>query len=385
MRNKLPILLALILMAVAAMPWLRSLESQRWVWSGGVTTVPPPGQATLQAASIGSTQGIEKSQDTLFPQPSVSPPAGSNSPTQQDQGPGLTQGIRGSSKNEPPDGSHSKPEDSAAGRIAENSHSTPPTAKKLMDGSVRAVESRQFISARIKQQGELIGHQITGDGRYYELRQGPIPSIYLQLTMEVGSVSSGLVQVCNGTTFWTYRKLPNWETLSKIDAVQAVSALEHAAGKLPREAVASSPGLGGLGRLIRGLNSHFEFTTVVADQLGGLPVWKLNGGWKPADLIRLLPEQKNAIEKGRAPDLTRLPVYLPDSVTLFLGQEDCFPFRIDYLRGVPKSLPRRLMGLEFFELNFNGPIDSGQFFIPPTNLEVKDRTGDFIRGLGEGG
>ena len=179
-------------------------------------------------------------------------------------------------------------------------------------------------------------------------------------------------------------KLPDGESLSKVDAVRAITALEQAAGKLPREAIASSPGLGGLGRLMRGLNARFEFTSVVADQLGGLPVWKLRGGWKPAQLARLLPKQKEAIDKGRPPDLTRLSGHLPDSVTLFLGQEDCFPFRIDYLRSVPRSSPRCLMSLEFFELNFNGPIDSSQFLFTPGNLEIIDRTEEFVRSLGGG-
>jgi len=294
------------------------------------------------------------------------------------QGDGLPAGS------ESPKGSRSDHKDSAVGRAADSPHSIPPKPKTLLDSAVRAVETPRFISARIKQQGELFGHQVTGEGRYFELR-GAIPSIYLELTVEVGSVSTSLVQVCNGTTFWTYRKLPNWEELSKIDAVQAVSALEHARGKLPPDAVASSPGLGGLARLMRGLNSRFEFTSVVADQLGGLPVWRLEGGWRPAELVRILPDQKGAIEKGRTPDFTRLPGHLPDSVTLFLGRDDCFPFRIDYLRSVPKSSPRRLMGLEFFELNFNGPIDASQFIFAPTNLEVKDRTDEFIRGIGEGG
>ena len=42
------------------------------------------------------------------------------------------------------------------------------------------------------------------------------------------------------------------------------------------------------------------------------------------------------------------------------------------------------MGLEFFELNFNGPIDSGQFLFTPGNLEIIDRTEEFVRSLGEG-
>ena len=41
------------------------------------------------------------------------------------------------------------------------------------------------------------------------------------------------MQVCNGKTLWTYQKLPNGESLSKLDAVRAIAALEKAAAKLP--------------------------------------------------------------------------------------------------------------------------------------------------------
>ena len=159
--------------------------------------------------------------------------------------------------------------------------------------------------------------------------------------------------------------------------------MEQAKGNLPPEGVASLPGLGGLGRLMRGLNARFEFTSVVADQLWGYPVWKLSGGWRPVQLARVLPDQKEAIEKGRKADLTRLPAQLPDSVTLFLARDDNFPFRVDYLRSVPKSSPRCLIRLEFSDLSFKGPIDSGQFFAPG-NLEAIDRTEEFVRSLGDG-
>ncbi|MEI8371213.1 MAG: hypothetical protein WCJ35_00095 [Planctomycetota bacterium] len=368
MTNKLPILLALVLMVAAAMPWLRSLEPQRWILSGDSTTVPPPERVATQSISSGSTQSVEKARDTSFLQPLI--------PSAVAPIPQATQGQISSKISAT---------DSGVPRAVDISQSTLPKPQALLESAVQAVETRRFISARIKQQGELFGQQITGEGRYYELRQGPIPRIHLELTVEVGSVSTSLVQVCNGTTFWTYRKLPNAESLSKLDAVRAITALEQAASKLPREAIASSPGLGGLVRLIRGLNAQFEFTSVVADQLGGLPVWKLSGGWKPAQLVRLLPNQKEAIEKSRPLDLTRLPGHLPDGVSLFLGQEDCFPYRIDYLRSAPKSSPRRLVGLEFFELNFNGPIDSGQFLFTPGSLEIIDRTEEFVRSLGVGG
>jgi hypothetical protein len=256
-----------------------------------------------------------------------------------------------------------------------------PKPQELLDGAVRSVESHRFISARVKQQGEMFGQPITGEGRYYELREGRIPSIRFELAAEVGTASTSLVQVCNGATLWTYRKIASEERWSKIDVMRAITALDQAALNTPPTAVSCSPGLGGLGRLVRGLNAEFEFTSVVAEQLRGLPVWRLTGGWRRAQVVKLLPDQKEAIEKGRLVDLTRLPKHLPDSVVLFLGQDDCFPYRIDYFRGVPRASPQRLLGVEFFDLNFNGPIDSGQFLFTPGSQEISDRTDEFIRRI----
>lgn len=368
------------------MPWLRALESQRRAMFGDATTVPPPEQAGINAIPASNAQAIENPRDVSPPHPLPPSPAEQKPSPPPDQ---VRDGKKGngiSAGTEPSRGSQPQPKSSAAEKTADSTQSSPPKPQSLLDDAIRSVESRQFISARVKQQGELIGHQVTGEGRYYELRQGPIPSIHFEVTVEIGSATTSLVQVCNGNTFWSHRKLPTWDVLYKIDAVRATAALERARSKLPHEALASAPGLGGLGHLLRGLNSHFEFTTVVADQLGGLPVWKLNGGWRPDQLARLLPNEKEAIANGRKPDTAHLLAHLPDSVALYLGQEDCFPFRIDYLRSVPKSSPHLLLGLEFFELNFNGPIDSGQFlFAPGSNLQIIDRTEEFVHSVGDGG
>jgi hypothetical protein len=363
MRNNLPILLAVMLMAIAAMPWLRSLQSQRWGFSTGATKVPPPEQAAIAAIPAGNGQN--------------GPVAIPTAPASGQVG-GVSGGNGGESEIASP------PRNSAAGgklQAAGNTSAGLPKPQELLDGAVRSVESRRFISARVKQQGEMFGQPITGEGRYFEVREGRIPSIRFELAVEVGTASTSLVQVCNGVTLWTYRKIASEERWSKIDVVRAITAMDQAAVNAPPTAASCSPGLGGLGRLVRGLNAEFEFTSVVAEQLRGLPVWRLTGEWRRAQLLKLLPDQKEAIEKGHLVDLTRLPHQLPDSVVLFLGQDDSFPYRIDYFRGVPRAEPWRPMGLEFFELNFNGPIDSGQFLFTPGSQEISDRTDEFIRRL----
>ncbi len=111
MRNRLPILLALILMVVAAMPWLRSLESQRWSMSGSTTTVPPPERAVTQSISAGGTQGVGNQGVASLPQPS---------------------------------GSQSAIVNSATSRLAAPSQTALPKPQALLDSAVRAVETARL-------------------------------------------------------------------------------------------------------------------------------------------------------------------------------------------------------------------------------------------------
>jgi hypothetical protein len=143
----------------------------------------------------------------------------------------------------------------------------------------------------------------------------------------------------------------------------------------------TTPGLGGLGRLMRGLNGQLDFASAAADELDGAPVWKVSGSWKPVALARALPDQKDAAEKGRPYNLSKLPARLPDRVAVYLRQTDYFPLRIDYLRGTTGLSPHCLLSLKFTDVNFRGPIDSGQFLFSPGSLEFNDRTDDFIKAL----
>jgi hypothetical protein len=251
-----------------------------------------------------------------------------------------------------------------------------------MDYAVLAVEGQRFISAQISEEGEQLTHPLAGVGRYYEDRQGPIPMIHLEMTIQIDSVSTSMVQVCDRQVqFWTYMKLPNRESLTKIDAVRALTALDQAAGRMPPGEMLTAPGLGGLGRLMRGLNGKFDFASATASELDGAPVWKITGAWKPSVLARLLPDQKDAAAKGRPYNLAKLPARLPDGAVVYLRQTDYFPLRIDYLRGAAGSSPTCLLSLKFTDVSFRGPIDSGQFLFTPGSLEFNDKTDDFIRAL----
>ena len=272
----------------------------------------------------------------------------------------------------------------------EDATSDAPPSQAILDKAVADADSHRFVSASIRQRADLMGRQLLGSGRYLELRQGVVPMIRLELSIEIAGQMTSLVQVCDGRLFWTYRKMLDGESLSHVDAVRATAALDGllTASTTPA-AAADVPGLGGISRLIRGLRASFRFATAERGQLGELPVWRLEGDWKADQLAKVLPKQRDAILAGKPADLSRLPIYMPDRVVLLLGQEDLFPYRIEFRRIVPpkkssSTEPRSVATLEFFEVNFSAPINPAQFIYTPGALAKadQDRTDEFLQSIG---
>ncbi|MGO8688052.1 MAG: LolA family protein [Thermoguttaceae bacterium] len=259
----------------------------------------------------------------------------------------------------------------------------------VLEAAVRSLESRRSVSAKIHQQIQLFDKQLVGRGDYLELRGGPVPLIRLEMQVQIGDQVSSLLQVCDGQTLWSYTKLADKETLTRLDAVRATAALQQAAQRPDRNPAAVLPGLGGLSKSLRALDANFRFTTAERRQFRQAAVWRLQGGWQPAQLARLLPKQAAAIAQGKPADFRRLPQYLPDRVVLILGQEDLFPYRIEYRRTVDKKdgpsaddEGRLLVSIDLDDVRLNFPIDRTRFFYNPGSGEPADQTNAFLQSLG---
>jgi hypothetical protein len=267
-----------------------------------------------------------------------------------------------------------------------------PQAQAILETAVRILERRGGVSARIHQQIDLFGKQLVGSGVYFQQRSGQQHLIRLELRIQAGDQQCSLLQVLSppsskGHYLWTHRKLPGEEKLSRIDVVRAAAALEKA-GDLPgRGAEGMLQGLGGIPKLLRGLQAAFDFSSAQRGRFDGLPVWRLQGQWKPDRLAEILPDQKATIEAGEPADLSKLPERLPDHVVLMLGQEDLFPRRIEYRRRNAEKDGRReesrtLVTMELFDVKLDTPIDRTRFIYNPGNTAFTDETENFINSLG---
>jgi hypothetical protein len=152
---------------------------------------------------------------------------------------------------------------------------------------------------------------------------------------------------------------------------------------------------GGLPSLLASLSDQFEFlppqamrwtpSPPIAGLPESVPVFAVVGHWRPEILAAMLPD----VKPGQS-----LPERLPQEVLILFGQTDLFPYRIEYrpLFHPPATTPGQQVApfqlgrnpvvmLELSEVSFDVPIAAGQFNFSPGDAEWDDRTAEAVEAM----
>ena len=269
--------------------------------------------------------------------------------------------------------------------------SAEPSEGQMLIRQAEATLQRHYtVSAQITQKAQILGHEVIGSGAYCEQRSNQGLRFRLELNVQTGDdkLASGLLQVCDGRYLWNYRKLRGSESLYSVDYALVQQRLEEKGIENVR-ILDNWPGLGGLPKLLRAFDKAFVFDKPQGVELqDDFPAWKVEGRWRPEMLARAVPGHKEAIEQGRGVDLEDLPQHLPNSVILFLGKEDLFPYSIFYYRldgnsDEVKASPndQQMARINMTNVRFNQQIHAAQFVYKP-GLKYEDKTEQMLEKLG---
>jgi hypothetical protein len=265
---------------------------------------------------------------------------------------------------------------------------------ELLQRAILNMEQLHSIAARFKYRIFLFNKELLGSGEYLEQRGEDGLQLRFELKTAVGNEISTLVQVCDGQYLWISEKAGGKSTLGRIDLDPVLRTIHENEEQFRGvENMAKWPGMGGLPKLLRGLYSSFDFSTVEeVNTGGGGTLLRLQGEWKRARLAELLPDQKNAIEKGEPFKLERLAPQIPHTVALYLSQDRLFPYRIEYHRrnaspdrGRGESQDTEIVRVELLpeDLMINAQIPPAKFvFDPPASEKPDNLTERFLESIG---
>jgi hypothetical protein len=242
--------------------------------------------------------------------------------------------------------------------------------------AIAELDSHQWVSAKIHLQFDLYQQQLIGNGVY---RQGPPEShwMLMDLNISLGKASWVLQQRCDGNSHWDCYMAGTTRSITRVDLKRLNEVRDDGPGSNAKPPLL---GMGGLSKLLVGLDRAFEFNSIKTGALRKRPMYQLRGEWRKEILMKWLPAQKDAIASGQAIDLSKLPPSLPDHVLVFLGREDLFPYRIEYGRDDRKAPDgsHTLVGMDFDEVTFDVRIDAGEFIFEPGDTRVVDQTDNYL-------
>ncbi|MFO0906083.1 MAG: hypothetical protein U0939_23955 [Pirellulales bacterium] len=286
----------------------------------------------------------------------------------------------------------------------------PTPGSRLLAESARHILAMPSLECKIRQHVALFGQDISGVGSYKQWSPDDVERVRVrwELKFQVGEEAASLQQVNDGRFFWTRRDLPGNQALTRVDLRTVRDLVKREQQRLTPDAILRGwIALGGLSRLVDGLNRHFEFGLAHPRVVDSTPVWVLAGSWRREVLGILVPETQGFLQQNKPVPLERFPGHLPDLVVVVLSRDPrlpAFPYRIEYRRSVEgfvrgtqaeevtqtqstaeiiplESLKRtaELAVIDLYEVSLDSNLGPDDFlFQPPSRQQAVDETDQFV-------
>lgn len=268
-----------------------------------------------------------------------------------------------------------------ASRTAAAGEGGPSDATDLADqwlvAAIEKAESWKSVKAELRMRVSMFDANLIGTGSYASSGSGLAP-YRMDLRFGIGDQFSTKREICDGSALWVFREAEGKPSLTRVDLDQVRRALTAARGEgLSGSTLAGWLGLGGVPRLLRSIHQSFAMQTISETPTATQPLVRLEGRWREGAWEKLTSgDDGNATPKDEQ---------VPTSVVVFLGRQDLFPYRLEFV-GPRRSgaedqsgNSRVFLQIEFFEVAVDGSVDARQFEFRPGGMEYRDGTGDFLQ------
>lgn len=243
---------------------------------------------------------------------------------------------------------------------------TPSEAEKLLDEAITKIEALEQYRADVRQVTEMLGYRFTADGQY---AVAPDFRMLFELKVQLTDTTGSLKEVCDGRVHWRSQQILDTQEIVKIDVKKIREVLDKPQfNKDVRDMMVKRLGFSGIVPLMRGLRENQSFDAHQEDILNDVPVYVLDGQWREEAISQ-------ASYRGQALSLANLPPHIPNKTTLWIGQEDGWPykFRMESTKKIQGFMT--VITLEFLNPQIGVELPESLFmFEPPSGVRVEDQT-----------
>ena len=290
---------------------------------------------------------------------------------------------------------------------------------RLLLMAIARLEQRESIDAKLQHEAHLGGLRLDGKGEYLQQGRGDLRKLRWLLESQHDGVRASLLLCMNDGVMWIDRTNATGRHIQQIDLWELRRMQKRQALETPSLGANSIPlssqlvgNVGGLPMLLESLRANFEFTKPGVFRappqlgLGDQPVIGLIGRWRHSALPSVLTDLSDVPDEELSASLiterlqkrleqSPLPEWMPLNVMVLLGQEDLFPYLIEYRSPDDQLANEELAASALFQLSreplarltmreveFNRPISTVEFiYQPPSEPLWDDGTNGYVKKL----
>lgn len=287
-------------------------------------------------------------------------------------------------------------------RVSRSFQEKNPNGRVLIQEAVKEFERRRTIDAIIRLKVNVFGEEYTGNGFYLEKKSGR--SYYSDqnhrlFLMEMkyqpnslsspGTESSTLKVVCTGKEVWKYSNIEDNKQLQRIDLEKLDEHFANSGKTNEWGDAGRLPYLGGLEGTLLQVDQFYSLGDArIEESMLGTPefsVWKISASLKKEKMEPMFEAASQLKKKKRK---VQFGDHLPLGITVYLGKEDLFPYRIEYYSGTNEGADwnNPIIKQDFLKVAINGLGDVAntrfEYFPPPGVIVDDTATEVYAKKLG---
>ncbi len=205
--------------------------------------------------------------------------------------------------------------------LADSTELPPTEAEKALDAAIEKLKAVETTAADVELSADILGQSFRVVGQYMK---APNLRSLINLKVEgLGDVTGELQQVCDGIAFWDYQRVLESPRLRKVTLAPILKVLEKPeADATLKQSFLDNLGLAGPEAVLSGLRQSVMFDQMESGTLEEKAVVVIRGRWKDRVALAMPGGPQAAQGSGE------LPPYVPSIVTVWVGEEDGWPYQV---------------------------------------------------------
>ena len=238
---------------------------------------------------------------------------------------------------------------------------------------------QMVVAASMREETLVHDRHVIGVGEYMEKIDNAKRYLRMEMNYSCNNVRQSVQYISDASkdVFWISKNVGAHKELFRIDAFKLNDQTANPELVSSIDGIPITPvSFAGIPFILSQIEKYYTFTScsIIRDSQTSKPFYVIVGTWKP----ERFPMSNLVSEDGIK--WNSVPPEIPDTIKIYLGFNDLFPYKIYYYRNV-NDQPTLISRLTFYDVSFDARLNTKQFGFSPSsdNNKPVDITNRYLK------